>query len=75
MCRKNLSFTFKPDNRSIMRRTVFRVIAGLLSASSAVASEIREFSIPTLERFGVELSRRDTTAARASDLVLANIPS
>jgi hypothetical protein len=57
-----------------MRRTVFRVIAGLLSASSAVASEIREFSIPTLERLGVELSRRDTMAARASDLVLAKHP-
>jgi hypothetical protein len=40
----------------------------------AFASEIREFSIPTLERLGAELSRRDAMAARASDLLLAKHP-
>ena len=43
-------------------------------ALAVSASEIREFSIPTLERLGAELSRRDAMAARASDLVLAQHP-
>jgi hypothetical protein len=47
---------------------------GLLSVASASASEIREFDIPTLEKLGRELSRRDQMAARASDLVLAKHP-
>lgn len=42
--------------------------------SSAAASEIREFDVPTLERLGRELSRRDAIAARATDLVLKEYP-
>ena len=55
-------------------RIVLLIAAVLFSFSSALASEIREFSIPTLERLGAELSRRDAMAARASDLVLAKHP-
>lgn len=45
-----------------------------LAASSGAASEIREFDVPTLERLGRELSRRDGIAARATDLVLKEYP-
>jgi len=58
-----------------MTRTIYVAIGiGLLSLASAYASEIREFDIPTLEKLGRELSRRDEMAARASDLVLAKHP-
>jgi hypothetical protein len=54
---------------------VVRVTLSIFCFALAVsASEIREFSIPTLERLGAELSRRDAMAARASDLVLAQHP-
>jgi len=39
-------------------------------AVSAVGSEIREFSLPIIEKLGRELSRRDSIAARAADLVV-----
>lgn len=42
--------------------------------SAAVAAEIREFPVATLERLGRELSRRDALAARASDLVFERHP-
>jgi hypothetical protein len=45
------------------------VVAALTYAASVGASEIRQFDIPTLERLGRELSRRDEIAAQASDLV------
>src|SRR5947208_11863346 len=38
-------------------RVALAALAILLSASSAFASEIREFSIPTLERLGNELTQ------------------
>ena len=51
------------------------VLAALaIASSSAAAGEIREFDVPTLERLGRELSRRDAIAARASDLVLKGHP-
>ncbi len=54
---------------------ILPLILGILfSLNSTSASEIREFSVPTLERLGAELSRRDAMAARASDLVLAQHP-
>ena len=45
-----------------------------LATASAAASDIREFDVPTLERLGRELSRRDAIAARATDLVLQEHP-
>lgn len=51
-------------------RIVPVVIAGLISISSAIASEIREFSVSTLEKLGNELALRDEIAANASDAVL-----
>jgi hypothetical protein len=50
------------------------IILLLLAAAAAFASEIREFSIPTLERLGNELSHRDEIPAKASDLVWAQHP-
>lgn len=55
-------------------RAVPLVLPILFSLGSTFGSEIREFSIPTLERLGAELSRRDAMAAKASDLVLAKHP-
>jgi len=62
-----------------MIKLIFRVVPFVLSILScsfaALAGEIREFSIPTLERLGNELSRRDSIAARASDAVLETQPA
>jgi hypothetical protein len=46
-----------------------------LCASTALASEIREFGLSTLEKLGNELSHRDEMAAKASDLVWAKDPA
>ena len=43
-------------------------------AISAVGSEIREFSLPVIEKLGRELSRRDSIAARAADLIAESQP-
>jgi hypothetical protein len=40
------------------------------TVSIALASEIRQFRIPTLERLGNELYHRDQIAAASLDLVL-----
>jgi hypothetical protein len=56
-------------------RICFGILTLLLSVSAAFASEIREFSVPTLERLGNELYRRDAIAARASDVVLKTQPA
>lgn len=50
------------------------VLGILFSFNAAFAGEIREFSIPTLEKLGRELSRRDQIAAMASDAVLETQP-
>src|SRR6186997_1130819 len=42
--------------------------------TTAVAGEIREFSLPVLEKLGNELSRRDEIAATAADLVFDQHP-
>jgi hypothetical protein len=55
-------------------RIVAAVILSVISISSAVASEIREFDIPTLERLGNELSHRDDIASRAADLTAERYP-
>ncbi len=55
-------------------RGVPLTVSILFCAITTFASEIREFDIKTLQRLGVELSRRDTMASRASDLVLAKHP-
>jgi hypothetical protein len=58
-----------------MRKTHLIFIAGLLSSiGSAIAGEIREFSVSTLGRLGNELYQRDQIAARSSDLVLKTQP-
>ena len=56
-----------------MRGTITALLI-LVSMSAAIAGEIREFSIPTLEKLGNELSHRDEIAARASDAVLDSQP-
>ena len=43
-------------------------------ALTSFAGEIREFSLPTLEKLGTELSHRNEIAAQASDLVLEKHP-
>jgi hypothetical protein len=50
------------------------LLISTLAFASGFAGEIREFSIPTLERLGNELYRRDALAATASDLVLKTQP-
>jgi hypothetical protein len=49
-------------------------ILSLVAASSVVAGEIREFNVPTLQRLGNELSRRDEIAAQAADFAVARYP-
>lgn len=56
-------------------RTILLLVAILFSCSAAFASEIREFSISTLQKLGNELSHRDSIAARASDVVLETQPA
>lgn len=41
---------------------------------SAVGSEIREFSLPVVEKLGREVSRRDSIAARAADIIAESHP-
>lgn len=54
---------------------VFLIITLCLAwAISAVGSEIREFSLPIIEKLGRELSRRDSIAARAVDFVAVSQP-
>jgi hypothetical protein len=55
-------------------RGLFLSLAILFSVASVFASEIREFSVSTLEKLGNELSHRDEIAARASDIVWAQHP-
>lgn len=55
-------------------RLVSLLLATLISAAVSRGSEIREFSIPILEKLGNELSHRDEIAAKASDLVLERYP-
>jgi hypothetical protein len=50
------------------------LLAILILTGRLVASEIREFDIPTLEKLGNELSHRDKIAAKASDLVFDQHP-
>lgn len=61
-----------------MSNLIFRVVPVVLSilccAVTAFATEIREFSLPTLEKLGNELSHRDEIAAKAADLVWAQHP-
>jgi hypothetical protein len=57
-----------------MRRLIVGISLVLASVSISVATEIREFSVPTLERLGNEIYHRDRIAARASDLVLKTYP-
>lgn len=49
-------------------------ILTLAGAISAFGSEIREFSLPIIEKLGRELSRRDSIAARAADLIAGSQP-
>lgn len=51
------------------------LLALLLAGNAATGSEIREFSVPTLEKLGREISQRDEIAARAADLVLQTQPA
>src|SRR5438128_1678848 len=57
-----------------MRSVPFSIVI-LFLVRTAFAGEIREFSIPTLERLGNELYRRDAIAARASEVVLKTQPA
>ncbi len=55
-------------------RSVSSTLLILACAFTGFASEIRQFSVPTLERLGNELSHRDEISARAEDAVLAEHP-
>jgi hypothetical protein len=55
-------------------RLVPVIIAILFLSRAVFSSEIREFDVPTLERLGNELYRRDAMAARASDVILQTQP-
>lgn len=67
--------SYKQSRSKLLRVRIASVLAAFaLALASAAASEIREFDVPTLERLGRELSRRDAIAARATDLVLKEYP-
>ena len=55
-------------------RLTFLCTLCLAWAVSASGSEIREFSVPIIEKLGRELSRRDSIAARAADVVAERQP-
>ncbi len=55
-------------------RNVFTLAVFVLAVPLAEASGIREFNVPVLEKLGRELSRRDSIAARAADLVVETQP-
>jgi hypothetical protein len=55
-------------------RVFLTITLCLVWAISAVGSEIREFSVPIIEKLGRELSRRDSIAARAADVVAESQP-
>jgi hypothetical protein len=55
-------------------RVLLITTLSLAWAISAVGSEIREFSLPIIEKLGRELSRRDSIAARAADLIAQTQP-
>jgi hypothetical protein len=50
------------------------ILSILVCVTATFASEIREFSLPILEKLGNELSHRDEIAAKASDLVFEKHP-
>jgi hypothetical protein len=58
-----------------MRIVPLVVATFLLLQTAAIAGEIREFKIQTLEKLGNEISRRDEIAAKASDVVLETQPA
>jgi hypothetical protein len=55
-------------------RLLLTTILCLAWGIPAVGSEIREFSVPIIEKLGRELSRRDSIAARAADLIAESQP-
>jgi len=55
-------------------RVFLGIVTILFSFGSAFASEIREFSVSTLERLGNQLYRQDAISARASEIVLQTQP-
>lgn len=55
-------------------RSVYAIVAMAILPAIALASEIREFNISTLERLGNELSHRDEIVSRATHLVLEQNP-
>ena len=58
-----------------MRKSSSSLFLLLLCITIVTAGGIREFDVPTLERLGNELARRDEIAARASDAVLDTQPA
>ena len=50
-------------------------LVALIICSPLAAAGIREFDLRTLERLGNQLSRQDSLAAKASDLVFAKYPA
>jgi hypothetical protein len=56
-------------------RVALALLASLVFAGDGVASEIREFDTPTLEKLGNEISRQDELAARADEVVKATHPA
>ena len=55
-------------------RVLLLTTVSLAWVISAAGSEIREFSLPIIEKLGRELSRRDSIAARAADLIAESQP-
>jgi hypothetical protein len=58
-----------------MRQPSLSLLLVLLWITVTAASEIREFSLPTLERLGNELYRRDFLALKASSAVFKTQPA
>jgi hypothetical protein len=58
----------------IDRRVLLMIVLCLAWAVSSGGSEIREFSLRIIEKLGRELSRRDSIAARAADIIAESQP-
>ena len=59
----------------MISRSAVLLLILFITLALAVAGEIREFDVPTLERLGNELSHRDEIAARAADSATERDPA
>src|SRR5258705_2265902 len=65
-----------PNHVGSRSRVLIGVVAGIFLATASVAQDapppIREFDVPTFEKFGQQIFEQDSHAATASDLLQAH---